>query len=417
MFQTVQTSNSRRESPQPLSLSPFSVSIEDESPQSLLSKYKIFINLPRKIKYKITSYEISEKIRFIGQKYGFELSRLANISRLIREYYFGEVRLEDFPKEIEKRMGVSLLTAQEISRYIRQEIIDWDPWGEYIAKLPKRTIREIVERYPKIANLEITSRYIEPRNSEDLEDPTIKNWVHDYVSHLGYAQHTQMQRTEYLFHSKNGMNLSSPDREKLGMILKSFDENIPLPIDEENGEIVFDLVASEQQTNIARPQSAPAKQESFVRPYPAFAPLGKASADKPVIPPAASVNQFQKPALPFSPRTAPRPVPEAKKIVGPEFVTQNELRPVPNPEIDKLFAAPESADIPPIKIHSITEHNEPPARRDVAASDKRDAPRQNIQRPVSPPPPPHPKHKMIYPFSRRPVEPRINRNVVDLSEH
>ncbi|OGI25612.1 MAG: hypothetical protein A3J76_06070 [Candidatus Moranbacteria bacterium RBG_13_45_13] len=384
--------------------------------QAIVSR-DIFHKLSENLKYKLASNEISQKIQLIGQKYGFELLHLANISRLIREYYFGEVRLEDFPKEIEKRMSVSLLTAQEISRYIQQEIIDWDPWGQYLASLPKRTVREIVERYPKIANLEITSGYIEPRNSEDLEDPTIKNWVHDYVSHLGYAQHTQMQRTEYLFHSENGMNLSSPDREKLGIILKSFDENILLPIDEENGEIVFDGVGDAymrpEKVAYTRPlQPTSSRHEPFINPYPKTETSFVTQAIE-----SPNIQTTNHSPVSLVSQNHIQPIPEAKKKVGPEFVTQNELRPVPNPEIDKLFAAPESADIPPIKIHSITEHNEPPARRNVATPNKREAFRQNIQRPVSPPPPPHPKHKMIYPFSRGPTEPRMNGNVVDLSEH
>ena len=85
---------------------------DSETEQQVIARQDRFLQLPKAIRFKLASFDIGFKIEAIGRKYGFELQRLANITRLIREYYFGEVRLEDFPREIEKRMGVSLLTAQ-----------------------------------------------------------------------------------------------------------------------------------------------------------------------------------------------------------------------------------------------------------------------------------------------------------------
>ena len=431
-----------------------------------------FINLPIAIKARLSSSETSQRIQLIGQKYGFELLRLANITRLIREYYFGEVRFENFPSEIEKRMGVSLLTAQEITRYIKSEIIDWDPWAEYLAKLPKMPIREIAQRYPKIASMEITKGYIELKNSDGLENPTIKNWLKDFVSHLGYEKHSQMQRTEYLFHSENGKDLDSLDREKLSIILKSFDENVPLPMDEENGEIVFDGLVNESASSadrqrtvnnspmpadVPKSQPTPIRQDSFIKPY---SPIQQPQKQAPRPAPAPVRNtpsqNFIKPVLVSRPKpTSTQPSPlqtggQAYKGEGvrPDtaraFPTQNFMKPnpVPSPqsianvpdnfasqtgkeELNKYFSATESLEIPEIKIHSITEHNETPSRippragseagrqiahpqtRPQAVVQRPTLPQPNIQRPV-----PHqetrPQHRMI--------EPRLDGNIVDLSE-
>ena len=372
--------------------------------------------LPFGMRLKLLAPDISQKIQLLGQKYQFELLRLANITRLIREYYFGEVRLENFPAEIEKRMGVSLLTAQEITRYIKSEIIDWDPWAEYLAKLPKFPIREIVAKYPKIAETEITAGYIELKGSEDLEDPTIKNWLKDYISHLGYDRHSQMDRTQYLFHSENGKNLSSQDREKLGIVLKSFDENFPLPMDEENGEIVFESVISDQRTvnnipkptNIIKSQSAPAKQESFIKPYnPTPAPQRPTLSPQPR-PTSPQPSPYQGEGARPNPAPQPRPIAN----VPDNFASQAGKK-----EIDKYFSAHESPDTPAIKIHSITEHNEPKPAQQAP-------PRPTIQRPVQALPPrqtstpPQPatrsKYKIIDPFFSKP-EPRLDGNIVDLS--
>jgi hypothetical protein len=398
---------------------------DKETSDQLMSRQEKFLKLSQEIKKKLASVIISQKIQAIGQKYGFELLRLANITRLIREYYFGEVQFENFPSEIEKRMGVSLLTAQEISRYIKSEIIDWDPWGEYIAGLPKLPIREIVQQYPKIANTEITDGYIELKNSDDLEDPTIKNWIQDYISHLGYESHSQMERAQYLFHSENGKSLNSLDREKLGIILKSFDEKIPLPVDEENGEIVFDGIENKVGDGYIRPapaanteaaytrplrneQPAPAKQESFIKPY-------------------APISAPQRPTLPHRQASSPSIQASTQSISHPQpikDIPNNFASQMGKEEINKYFSAPESLEIPEVRIHSITEHNEskvaPPQinPRSNVQHPALPQPQPNMQRPIpQQPTSPRPQHRIIDPFFSKPMsEPRINGNVVDLSE-
>ena len=398
---------------------------DEETREMMIQRHTKFLSLPEKVKDKLASVGISQKIQAIGQKYGFELLRLANITRLIREYYFGEVRFEDFAAEIEKRMGVSLLTAQEITRYIKSEIIDWDPWVEFLATLPKISIREIIANHPKIADMEITDGYLEIKNSPDLEDPTIKNWIHDYVLHLGQANRSQMDRTQYLFHSENGKNLSSPDREKLGIILKSFDENTPLPVDIENNEIIFDneqrskinsptTVIKDQgsMTNVSRPlnianaHQAPAKQESFIKPYsPVQQPPRQIPRPTPTPIQAVPTQSFTRPNIADRPQSLAQTPPTAK--IQYRATTSD-------PEINKYFNTPDSSEIPEIKIHSMTEYNE-----------AKIAPLHNIQStapPTSPQPSPYqgegvarPQHRIIEPFPERFGEPRLDGNIVDLS--
>jgi len=398
--------------------------------------------LPFRMRLKLLSTDFSQKIQAIGQKYQFELLRLENITRLIREYYFGEVRLEDFPKEIEKRMGVSLLTAQEIARYIKSEIIDWDPWGEYIAGLPKLTVREIVEKYPKIADTEITAGYIELKKSEDFSDPTIKNWIRDYVSYFGYESHSQMVRTQYLFRGENAKSLNSQDREKLAVVLKSFDENIPLPVDEEKNEIVFDSATSDrdeinQRKNGIRPESEikipeiikktqwePKEKKTFMKPpfardvpraeYPAQSETEKSAFPQaqtrvhPVskiaykvtssIPgeqPGKPAGSDFQPNLPAKTASRPAPVqPDAMKDKKAVFSYQ-EKSPERKQEIDNYFSAPEASGMPPIKVHKITER-----------ATAKVSPQQKSGRPM---------HKIIDPFSQLLNEPKLNGNIVDLS--
>lgn len=219
----------------------------DETDEQIDERVNRFSRLPKKIQNKLSAFKISEKIQLIGQKYNFDLLRLANITRLIREYYFSEIPLENFPREIEKRTGVSLFTAQEISRYLKTEILDWDPWAEYVATLPKFPIRELLVKFPEIGDQLITENEIEIKNFPEPLRPSIRNWLHDYTQHLGQERHPSMQRMDYVFHSENAKYLSSPDRVKLAIILRSFDDNEPLPIDQENNEVLFDAVENKPE--------------------------------------------------------------------------------------------------------------------------------------------------------------------------
>ena len=242
-----------------------------ESNEEFIKRHERFLGLAGGIKYKLAFPGTGEKIQTIGKKYGFELLRLANITRLIREYYFGEVRLENFSREIEKRMSVSLLTAQEIARYIKAEIIDWDPWAEYLAKLPKASAREIVAKYPKVADKEITGDFIELKDRpDDIFAPSIKNWLRDYTMNVGQANHSDIIRMNYLFHTENTKGLTSQERDKLGIILKSFDENIPLAVDTENQEIIFEYIEKKEaaSANRARPQTPTPTRVEFKKAIP-----------------------------------------------------------------------------------------------------------------------------------------------------
>jgi hypothetical protein len=69
-----------------------------------------------------------------------------------------------------------------------------------------------------------------------------------------------MQRTDYIFHSENTKSLASPEREKLAIILKSFDDNDPLLIDGESQEVVFESPAKKE---------APPRSSFAVSPQPA----------------------------------------------------------------------------------------------------------------------------------------------------
>ena len=421
-------------------LVPITIIPDDETEEQLSSRHDKFLSLPKEIKNKLASSETSQKIQAIGQKYGFELLRLANITRLIREYYFGEVKFEDFPKEIEKRMGVSLFTAQEIARYIKKEIIDWDPWKEYLEKLPKASAREILTKFPKVAEQEITDGYLEFKDKpEEIFDPTIQNWLRDYVLHLGQERHSNIQRMDYLFRAENTKNLTSTEREKLGIILKSFDENIPLPIDPENNEVVFDVSEKPATPEKAFPsggviterpvfkdQETPFKNQSFPSQSNIRAPQGQtlsgSSRDRFIQPQKPAAENFIKPYPQTINKPSTSPQPAQKNIPHSQLPVTNyheEIQfsnpfPAPGTHEPKITET-EMAGETPVKFKGFSEGV---ATAAPPASLREQARLRSVAGGQKPYAPSHPKN-VIYPHygpqREEKPEPKIDGNIVDLS--
>lgn len=101
---------------------------------------------------------------------------------------------------------------------------------------------EAIRKYPKIADQLVTSGQIKLRNFPSPVRPSIKNWITDFRDQLGSSgKHSPVERGRYLFQSENGKNLSAAERQMLGNILKSLDEESFLTIDAKEEKIVLNV--------------------------------------------------------------------------------------------------------------------------------------------------------------------------------
>ncbi|NLC30602.1 MAG: hypothetical protein GX765_00935, partial [Candidatus Moranbacteria bacterium] len=95
---------------------------DDETTEQVIDRQDRFIKLPENIKDKLVSHETADKIKAIGAHYKLELLQMAPIARVIRSYYFGEVKLDDFASIIEKESKISKEDAENIARYVKDRI-------------------------------------------------------------------------------------------------------------------------------------------------------------------------------------------------------------------------------------------------------------------------------------------------------
>ncbi|MGW8185454.1 MAG: hypothetical protein ACWGHO_05085 [Candidatus Moraniibacteriota bacterium] len=211
---------------------------DDETTEQIIERQERFLKLSESIKDRLVSHETAEKIKAIGAHYNLELLQMAPIARVIRSYYFGEVKLEDFAKVISEESKINLEDAQSIARYITEKIINKKV--PVVAAVPtvKMTIIQAIEKFPEIEEQILTNTSIEVDGK--MARPTIKSWKRDYFNVVGADNRDIMKRSSYLYHSKNVKNLNVSDRQKLSNLLKSLDEGFLLRVDVNKREIVFD---------------------------------------------------------------------------------------------------------------------------------------------------------------------------------
>lgn len=210
----------------------------DETDDQVIERQEKFLKLSEEVKDKLVSYETAEKIKALGKHYNLELLQMAPIARVIRSYYFGEVKLEDFAEVIAKESEIDLADAQNIARYVIEKIIKKEAVKPVNVEVIKMNILQALEKFPEIKNQMLTSLPIELNGI--AARPTVGNWISDYYNIVGAGNTDVMRRSSYLYHSRNVKNLTVFDRQKLNNIIRSLDEGMLVKIDTAKREIFFD---------------------------------------------------------------------------------------------------------------------------------------------------------------------------------
>jgi hypothetical protein len=100
-------------------------------------------------------------------------------------------------------------------------------------------LSEGLHKFDKLGEQLITSQPLKLQYSSSPVRPSIKNWLADYHQIYGQGAHSEMNRGSYLFNSENTKRLSNTERQRLAIILKSLDLDLPIDIDTNAQQIVF----------------------------------------------------------------------------------------------------------------------------------------------------------------------------------
>lgn len=222
---------------------------KEETAEQIIERQERFLKLSEDVKDKLASHKTGEKIFKIGQSFGFDLQKTASIARLVRSYYFGEVKKEDFYQVLMKETGVGEDDAKKIAEIVTRTIID-DKNLAVNKNLIEMKLEDALKRFPEIGEQIVSGVSLKGKGFSDMLRPTIKNWIKDYYQEMGTGKHDLMQRGDYLYHSKNTKGISEAERQKLMTIIKSLEDGELLKIDEQQKEIIFDAYKEPQKVDI-----------------------------------------------------------------------------------------------------------------------------------------------------------------------
>lgn len=268
---------------------------KNESKDKITALWNSFDLLSEANQEKVSSIETARKVKAISLSFQLAEKQSFLLSKNIRLYFFNELSFENLPHALSDELGINQSTAQNISDTVIQKIInDNSQEIAHQAQFVKLSLSEALKNYPETGEQLITSAHIKLRNFPEPVRPSIKNWLSDYTYDSGYNKHNAMERGTFLFRNENSRELNSADREKLGYILKAYDENIPVSVNTNTNQLLFP-----QKTF----SPAPAKPLSPVNLQPS-APVNFSNNS---VPPRTGLNFTSPQKMSFESQPANRP--------------------------------------------------------------------------------------------------------------
>lgn len=211
----------------------------------------------------------------------------------------GEIDFESLPPE----KKISLVPPQTFQK----------PPQSPQSALIQKPLRQAVQDNKEILDQLITIDPIKIGETAELNRPTIRHWLSDYLKQKGNERHQPIQRNDYLFNNLNAKKLSANERTLLGKILQAYDEtefNLPfspqtnlISIDELLRQIIGETQLSPREVQkpfVETAAPAPIIPAPTTQKPTSFTPAGTDRYREPV-----SLQDFKNPQ-----KLAPRPAPK-----------------------------------------------------------------------------------------------------------
>ena len=209
--------------------------------------------LPINIKLGLGSSEVRQKIKELASKINLmNEGSLGELSRIVRDVYVGLIKGKDIKKrlvsvlKIEEKMVADVMKDIAVIVALVKDIGNKKS-DEYFEKL---SLKDALEKYAGIGEQEVTTGMIVDKKTGKYINPTVQNWIDDYINQFGSGEHTSLERGKYLDDSANTKNLEKQDKKKIGKLTKSYDEGNKLIIDREEKVILWNLHDNENQLGI-----------------------------------------------------------------------------------------------------------------------------------------------------------------------
>ncbi|MBP9698251.1 MAG: hypothetical protein KBD65_03605 [Candidatus Moranbacteria bacterium] len=292
--------------------------------------WKKFLSMSQLKQDIITDAQVPKKIAELQEKFQLAEALVGVVSLHIRKVFFEEMSLSDVETSL-KNVLVSgsddASKAKMIVDFIQKEILTIKPQPKteevpeeeapkHVATTIRLPLLQALSKYEQLGNQLITEERLKLKSQGETVRPSLLYWIKYYRDELGVGHHSSVDRGNFLFRSENGKKLTPEERERVNLVLRSVEENVPLDIDTEQSIILFPAFVPPAPT--PRPTLPPMAPQR-----PAFQPSGSAvfQPAPPVQPGAMSFSS--KHVLPAEKAASEAPVstPTPRPVVAPRPAT------------------------------------------------------------------------------------------------
>jgi hypothetical protein len=219
----------------------------------------------------VTAEAMPKKIQELQEKIGCDDAAIEGISVLLRWFFFRQIVAEDLRPGLEQivadkaDMALSFIQKEifTIKPEIKKETVSPEEKRQ-TAALVRMPLLQALSQYEQLGNQLITQERIKIKSQTEPVRPSLLYWIKYYRDELGVGHHNSMERGNFLFRSENGKRLSPEERERVNLVLKSVEENVPLEIDTLHNSIVFPPFVAPRP--VAEPVNVPKPEKNFFEP-------------------------------------------------------------------------------------------------------------------------------------------------------
>lgn len=241
----------------------------EDSKEEIIEWFEVYKKLPYQIRMGLIDEATKKHIFQIAQKFNIcKIEEVGEISRIIRDSfvigYFDE-------KAIKKRIIDKLKLTEEETIKLMVDLLDLRKRiGSVENDAMARTIEKIsiipaLKKFPEINKQLIGERKIKLSQEENLSEQNIKNWIDDYTLEKGAQFHSNLERSDYVFNSKNVKNLAFLEKKQLLSILESYDNETDLSVDVKRKIVLFDVEEQEISPELRRSMEKKAIEEKEIQ--------------------------------------------------------------------------------------------------------------------------------------------------------
>ncbi len=226
-----------------LQYNPFSSKLEKETDENFADWYENkFKQVSLSARLALSGEIAEQEVENICNKFGIsDWQKIGYVARIIRDIFCDNLREMKIKEQATQKVGIKKEDLAVFLQLIRESVKRMIQTGEreYDEIIDKITLKEAIKKYPEIQNQKISDENLEAENGEYLVSGTIRNWLEDYFQRAGGSKHDSYERSEYLFKAESVRLLDNEEKNKLGVILKAFDDESLVAVRKEEKEIDF----------------------------------------------------------------------------------------------------------------------------------------------------------------------------------